>query len=247
MEIQQLDILLRLVIAHLLADFVFQKNPIANEKNNGSTSRHFYVHIFKVGIITYALLPGWNQIAGPIIIMLTHGLIDWGNSKIKKDTIWLFILDQALHILTLVVFWILVTNNSWTNILAEMPALLFHTNAMIIIIAYLTATMPVGYLIGYLTKRWQDEIHGAGSKSLKDAGKWIGMIERILALTFILLQQWSAIGFLLAAKSVFRFGDIKDRTQQKKTEYILIGTFLSFAFSIALGILAHSLLISVQE
>jgi hypothetical protein len=106
--------------------------------------------------------------------------------------------------------------------------------------------MPAGILIGYLTKRWQDEIKGEGSKSLKDAGKWIGIIERTLVLTFIFLQQWSAIGFLLAAKSVFRFGDLKDGTQQKKTEYILIGTFLSFTFSVAMGILVRFLLEKVK-
>lgn len=247
MEIQQLDILLRLLIAHLLADFVFQTNLVAGEKKYGLKSKIFYLHILKVGILTYILLPGWNQIIGPIIIALTHGIIDWGKSRIKKDTMWLFILDQAIHVLTLVVYWLIVTNNSLSIILIEIPALIFQTKPMIFIIAYLTITWPVGCLIGYLTKRWQDEIQGEGSKSLKDAGKWIGIIERILALTFIFLQQWSAIGFLLTAKSVFRFGDLKDGTQQKKTEYILIGTLLSFAFSIAVGIFVHFIMIGVGE
>jgi Protein of unknown function (DUF3307) len=32
MEVQQLDILLRLIIAHLLADFVFQTDAVVNSK-----------------------------------------------------------------------------------------------------------------------------------------------------------------------------------------------------------------------
>ncbi|MFV0501856.1 MAG: hypothetical protein ACK5MH_09735 [Bacteroidales bacterium] len=45
----------------------------------------------------------------------------------------------------------------------------------------------------------------------------------------------SGIGFLLAAKSIFRFGDLKDSKDRKLTEYILIGTLLSFAVAIATG------------
>ena len=96
--------------------------------------------------------------------------------------------------------------------------------------------------MGNLTQRWQDEIKTASRDSLKDAGKWIGIIERTLVLTFILLNEWAAIGFLLGAKSVLRFGDLKDGTQQKKTEYILIGTFLSFLLSIAAGLFTLFLL-----
>ncbi len=62
------------------------------------------------------------------------------------------------------------------------------------------------------------------------------MIERVLILTFIILNQFEAIGFLIAAKSVFRFGEIKDSNQQKTAEYILIGTLLSFSLAILVGI-----------
>jgi hypothetical protein len=51
------------------------------------------------------------------------------------------------------------------------------------------------------------------------------------------LGRWEAIGFLIAAKSVFRFGDLKDSRNRKLTEYILIGTLLSFGIAIVTGIL----------
>ncbi|MGD9200946.1 MAG: DUF3307 domain-containing protein, partial [Chitinispirillia bacterium] len=74
------------------------------------------------------------------------------------------------------------------------------------------------------------------AKGLEDAGKWIGIIERVLIFTFIIVNQLNVIGFLIAAKSVFRFGDLKDSTDQKKTEYIIIGTFLSFTIAICIGL-----------
>jgi len=72
--------------------------------------------------------------------------------------------------------------------------------------------------------------------SLKNAGQFIGILERLFVFAFILLNQWSAIGLLIAAKSVFRFGDLSRAKDRKLTEYILIGTLLSFGLAIATGL-----------
>lgn len=107
-------------------------------------------------------------------------------------------------------------------------------------LAYLLVTIPTGVLIGKVTESWSKEIErqsANGQKSgLKNAGKWIGMLERTLILTFVIAGKMTAIGFLLAAKSVFRFGDLKDATDHKKTEYIIIGTLLSFVVAIGTGL-----------
>jgi hypothetical protein len=58
----------------------------------------------------------------------------------------------------------------------------------------------------------------------------------------MLINQLGAIGFLIAAKSVFRFGDLRAETDRKRTEYILIGTLISFTLTIAVGLLAKALL-----
>jgi hypothetical protein len=75
------------------------------------------------------------------------------------------------------------------------------------------------------------------SDELPNAGKLIGILERVLALTFILIGQYQAVGFLIAAKSVLRYKD----TDTLKTEYVLIGTMLSFGIAVVLGILATSI------
>ena len=46
------------------------------------------------------------------------------------------------------------------------------------------------------------------------------------------------IGFLLAAKSIFRFGEFTKPSEVKNTEYVMIGTLSSFAIAIILGALA---------
>ena len=76
---------------------------------------------------------------------------------------------------------------------------------------------------------------------MQAAGQNIGYLERVLVLTFILLNQFAAIGFLLAAKSVFRFGDLRQSEDKKLTEYVMLGTLTSFALTIAVGLLVSSL------
>ena len=55
------------------------------------------------------------------------------------------------------------------------------------------------------------------------------------------MGQWPAIGFLLAAKSIMRFNDTRS-AKRPVSEYVLLGTLLSFGFSIAAGLVARALL-----
>src|SRR5699024_1678830 len=66
---------------------------------------------------------------------------------------------------------------------------------------------------------------------------YIGMLERVFIFVFIITGNWEGIGFLLAAKSIFRFGDLKDSKDRNLTEYILIGTLLSFGIVDATALL----------
>lgn len=75
------------------------------------------------------------------------------------------------------------------------------------------------------------------SESLPQAGKYIGMLERLFVFCFVVLGQWQGIGFLIAAKSVFRFSDLSRAKDRKLTEYILIGTLLSFGLAIGISFL----------
>jgi hypothetical protein len=49
------------------------------------------------------------------------------------------------------------------------------------------------------------------------------------------------VGFLITAKSVFRFGNLKESKDRQLTEYILIGTLLSFGIAIITGIIYTTL------
>lgn len=240
MEIQHLDLLLRLILAHLLADFVFQTNAmVKGKKERGIGSTQFLGHLVIVAALTYIFLADWSNWWAPLGIGIVHGIIDWIKIKINNDTVGIYIADQVAHLVSLVFLWLILTQQSLGEIIS-LSTFELHSNVQLIIIAYIVVTLPSGVLIGYLTQSWQEQLSKKKKdESLKDAGKWIGIIERVLILTFILLNQWQPIGFLLAAKSVFRFGDLKKAKEQKKTEYILIGTLLSFTLAIFIGLLTQ--------
>ena len=67
---------------------------------------------------------------------------------------------------------------------------------------------------------------------LPNAGKLIGNEERLLSLLFVLLGQYEAVGFIIAAKSILRFAE----GDKAKSEYVLIGTLLSFSIAIFVGV-----------
>ncbi len=122
---------------------------------------------------------------------------------------------------------------------------------LIIPILYVIQIQPIGWLMKLLTRRWRDEVvkPGAEADSLASAGLWIGALERLLIVTFVLLHEYSAIGFLIGAKSLLRFGDASQSNPRKQSEYILIGTLLSFCFALftsLLGIKLDEWALSIQ-
>lgn len=64
-------------------------------------------------------------------------------------------------------------------------------------------------------------------------GRLIGVLERALALTLVLLGQYGALGLLIAAKALARFRALEDRDF---AEYFLIGTLASLLQALLVGV-----------
>ncbi|QUH27560.1 DUF3307 domain-containing protein [Vallitalea guaymasensis] len=79
----------------------------------------------------------------------------------------------------------------------------------------------------------------AMSKTNQKIGIKIGIIERLLVIIFVAMGQYSAMGLILAVKSITRFEELKNK---KKSEYYLLGTLLSFLFGILGGLLIKRLI-----
>lgn len=235
-------VLLQLILAHILTDFVFQPNSwVRHKKAHGASSGYLYLHSAIAGILTYLLLQQWALWYVPVIITITHFFIDLWKLQQKRDNLKIFLLDQLFHLVVILLVWLFLAGKI-VEVVPFANVLLNSVPFLVVISAYVIVIFPVGYIIGKATRRWQDEIQNIDDRpGLQDAGFYIGIFERVLVLTFIFTANFSAIGFLIAAKSILRFNDKTELGARKQTEYVLIGTLMSFAITIILGLLTYHL------
>lgn len=227
--------LIKLFLAHLIGDYLLQpKSWVIQKEEKKALSPWLYLHILIHGLLVLVLLWDFKYWLLALLLMLTHGVIDLIKLYLQNDktkTSWFFA-DQITHIFSILVFWFF-----WFDPELPIEAWTRNPNIWIYITAILFLTVVTGILIQVLMANWSKTLSQNEDESLNNAGKYIGILERILVFSFILVGKWEAIGFLIAAKSVFRFGDLKESKDRKLTEYILIGTLLSFGIAIGTGLL----------
>ncbi|MHA6281082.1 DUF3307 domain-containing protein [Salinimicrobium sp. CAU 1759] len=225
---------LKLIFAHLLGDFLLQPDSWVTQKRQKKyRSPLLYAHI---GIHALAMLVLFEfhiqYWIGIIIILITHLLIDLTKLYLEdhyKNT-RLFVLDQTTHLLVL-------AGVIYSYYPFKIDLEIFFTPAALTLGIALVLLGPfAAVLMRLLMSRWELP-EDKEADSLPQAGKYIGILERFLVFGFIVLQQWAAIGWLIAAKSILRFSDLSRAKDRKLTEYVLIGTLLSFALAIAAGLL----------
>ena len=227
---------LKLLLAHILGDFVFQPEKwVKNKEEKKVKSIKLYFHIgvhtiLLLFVLQFNLQEYW---LGFLVIVISHYLIDLLKlylQRKKTKRIWFFI-DQFLHISILFLVSFLYTdfNFSIKNSINE--------ESLLLVIFALLVSSVSAIIIKIIITQWNPESKKENDDSLAKAGRYIGILERLFVFTFVITNHWEAIGFLLAAKSVFRFGDLTSSKDRKLTEYILIGTLLSFGFAIFLGVL----------
>ncbi len=233
-------ILIKLLFAHLFSDFILQSNRLCQGKRKDGHIKWAYLipHSLTHAVMAYLLVAQWYKWIVPAIIFSTHLIIDYIKSKYQKDNIKTFLTDQIFHIVVIFALWLYLCDSN--TILKWIWCNLSNINLWYVITAYLLILKPTSILLCLFIKKWtQDENN---LQSLPNAGKWIGYLERILILTFILTKNIEGVGFLLAAKSIFRFGELNKAKDIKTTEYVLIGTFSSFTIAILVGVITTKLM-----
>ena len=173
---------------------------------------------------------GWFALA----LAISHGFIDFLKLQFQKKKTkrnW-FVIDQMLHLITIVII-----ASLYDNLIVDFTA--FDNRFWILITGILFLTKPTSIIIKNIISIWTPESKNKNDDSLENAGNYIGIFERLFIFCFILTGHFEAIGFLLAAKSIFRFGDLKEAKDRKLTEYVLIGTLLSFGIALLTGLLVQ--------
>ncbi|OXG06341.1 uncharacterized protein DUF3307 [Flavobacterium araucananum] len=231
---------IKLLLAHLLGDFTGQPNSwVTHKEARKHKSIYLYLHILLHGVLAAILVGEIQFIPYAVLIAVTHGIIDLIklNFQQKKTKRTWFIADQIAHLLILIEIVLLYKgepiNFGW-----------FDNTLWVLITGILFITKPTSIFIKTIISIWTPESQNSNSdNSLANAGNYIGILERLFVFCFILTGHFEAIGFLLAAKSIFRFGDLKEAKDRKLTEYVLIGTLISFGTAIITGLIVQELLL----
>lgn len=235
--------LLGMLLVHLAGDFLLQpRRWVDSRQQYKACSASLYLHagLHGVLILLVLLLAGASTAfaaTGALVVAASHWLIDLGKSHLDPGKLHWFLLDQALHLLILLGLWLV-----WVDGTAPLTAALAwftHPDTLGLLLTYLLVTRPMSLAIALALRPWSQDVVDPGT--LVAAGARIGILERLLVLTLVLQDELAAVGFLLTAKSVLRYGDLRERKDRKLTEYVLLGTLLSISLTLVLGLLARSL------
>lgn len=175
-------LLVKLIAAHLIGDFMLQSNMMCRLKYDNDWSKRIAalsVHSAIQAILSYVFIAWWSNWIIPVVIFISHFMIDlvkvsYGSRKLPS-----LIADQVAHYMVIILLgWFVSVNDG-----------------------------------------------SCGQPGLFSISFWI--------------VGTAYIAVLLAAKSVFRFGELSKARDIKITEYVLIGTFASFTIAILVGFAAR--------
>ena len=249
-------LLLKLLMAHLVADFLIQPlSWIKDKEQKAFVSKKLILHtLVHAALYAMALSFAPKYWLGWLVLVVSHYLIDGfksiSNRLVNHDidaekSLFLnrrslFVIDQLLHLTVIV--------GVVGYYFPELFEVSFNVEQLwLLAVTLLLLTRVSSIIIKVLISRWTplnvDE-PGKTNHSLANAGSYIGFLERLFIFVFIVTGHWEGVGFLLAAKSVFRFGDLKEAHDRRLTEYILIGTLISFGLAIGIS-LAYSYFLNV--
>lgn len=229
-----------LLLAHALADFVFQsRRMVANKARIPVLALH-------IAIVTALSIAALGSLAWGVLALIagSHLVLDVVKTRFLGDDWRMFLLDQAGHvaaILLAALFWPLAfASGFWADppeplaafvpapFLARLPDLMLIAAGLILTVRM--GDFLIGKIMGPLAAHLPD---GDRDSGLPEGGRLIGLLERALIYLLMLTGQGAGIGFLVAAKSVLRFNTTKD--DRAMTEYVIIGTLLSFGWAMLVG------------
>ncbi|HUH50807.1 MAG TPA: DUF3307 domain-containing protein [Flavobacterium sp.] len=228
-----LELILKVITAHLLGDFVLQTTKMVKSiEIKKFKSIYLYIHIL-IHFILLLVITGFEKIyiIPAMALVFSHFVIDLLTKIVFKNrcnTLCVFAIDQLLHLAAIAIF-----IKYFYRYEIDVNQIFSANNYL-----FLIAVICLSYVSSILIKKIMEMFnYPFPNNGLENAGKYIGVLERLFIFSFIVMSFWEGIGFLLAAKSIFRFGDLKENKEIKLTEYIMIGTFLSFGIAILISVL----------
>jgi hypothetical protein len=223
-----------LLLAHTLADFVLQPRRMAMGKRD---PLQLLLH-GAIVLITAQLALGQFAALPLLALAAAHVVIDALKARLSAPSLTAYLGDQTLHLATIVATATLFPGLAATGLWGAQP---WWPSVAALAAGAIIATLAGGYAVGFLMARFTDADLPPG---LADGGRVIGLLERGLIFTLVLVGQPAGIGFLIAAKSILRFESTS--RDQRAGEYVIIGTLASFGWALVAAYATLALLAALS-
>lgn len=233
-----------LLTAHLIGDFVLQtRYDVLYKKQLPVLLKHAFTvavlsWVFTGSLELWIILP-W--------IGLTHAVTDyakvtWGDEHAEPFTI--FMLDQFVHLVVIVftafvIPALFVYESAWVLMYQDV-----YLQAMFITCGLILAVRVGGIVIGIWIYPMMQFFEQSDKERMDRSGKVIGELERMLIFFFVFIGLSGLVVFLLAIKAIFRLGTLLNEERKPETEYIIVGTLISFTWALIFAWLTHYLLVN---
>ena len=228
--------------AHLIADFALQPGWMVKAK------KQFHILILHTAIVVAAtaILAGTLSPWPLLVIGLAHLVIDFWKQHWGGKALAGFATDQLAHLASILLIawlWPGTFNTAfWNQAIAWIGSGAFNVphylSLLTLMSGFIVSVRAGGFAVGLFMDRF-DYTPAADDPGLDDGGYYIGLLERTMIFILVIIDQFAGIGFLVAAKSILRFGASQDR---KTGEYVIIGTLVSFAWALTIAVATRAVL-----
>ena len=226
--------------AHLLTAFVLPthrgRRPARPLAYFGLGLAHYLTSCVLAGLVAVSWLASWPFQGAALGLTVAHLLIlriegrGGGASAVRN-----FAASEAAHLLAAGGAAWIITRSGAAVLGAGLEAFRRDPNRLLaLLVVYLAVVFGGGAVVRVASRSLLAGIQIEKPAELKNAGLYIGWLERFLILTALLMQSPSTAGLILTAKSVVRYPEMNKSILF--AEYFLIGTLLSISIAVAGGL-----------
>lgn len=241
------EIFLLLLLGHVLGDFYTQTSKIAEKKKDECRGVliHGLIYMMTIFVVSIPVISLQVFIIN-ILVAITHIIIDilkYFYVKRKKDSSKIFVIDQSLHLICLIIIsYICAINNVQLHqhiIISDFFDTVQLSEIMLCkwLVGLLIIHKPANILIQKLLLNYRPKLKVDTTEIKVDnnVGRIIGSVERAIMFLLIYIHQYSAIGLVLTAKSIARYDKISK--EKDFAEYYLLGTLISLGIVMVCAVL----------
>jgi len=240
------SLFLKLLVAHLIGDYIFQSSKVAREKyRSGYLVLHALAHAVLLALIAFTEPPLLSTRLALVWVLVAHTAIDAWTSRREPRTFSLLALDQSLHLASLVVAVAIAGRRTGLGTFDSVLAALGNRDVWLVVCGGLIAVPAGATVIGRWVQPFRDALSDESREQrsgLERAGRWIGMLERLLVFAAVLGRLESLIGFVIAIKAVLRLPEARERWSRELAEYYLVGSLASLAWALLTAFAVRGLL-----